>query len=103
MSYEIALQKRFIKAVKKLKLSGKKHLVVAAEEAVQLLEQSDNDSRAKWVLHHQWHDHALGGHHKSKRELHLGKDVLLIYQRHEQENLIELHDITSHEELRKKN
>lgn len=102
MSYDIAPHKRFIKAVNKLRNSGKKHLVVAAEEVVQLLEKSDDDKRTRWMLHHQWSDHALRGHHKNKRELHLDKDVLLIYRRHEREKLIELQDIVSHEELRKR-
>ena len=102
MSYQIAIFKQFHKAVKKLRRSGKPQIVVVIEEVVQLLKQSDEDVRTRWMLFHQWKDHPLRGGHREKRELHLDQDILLLYRRDEERKLIELLDIVTHEELRKK-
>ena len=57
---------------------------------------------AKFVLREEWKDHALKGRFKACRELHLGLDVLLIYQVDEEDRAIEIHSIITHEQLRKR-
>lgn len=72
----------------------------AAEEVIQLL--SAHDSRALYVLHERWKDHPLKGNKEGIRELHLGMDDLLLYSVDEKAQAIELIDIITHEQLRKK-
>ena len=54
------------------------------------------------LLREQWRDHVLKGDKRGKRELHLGFDELLLYHVYEEDSTIELMDIITHEELRKR-
>jgi len=44
-------------------------------------------------------DHPLSGDMKGRRECHIYPDILLIYKKFEDENLVVLHDIGSHSDL----
>lgn len=99
MSFTIVPSKRFLKAAKKYKFSGRLSILDAAEEAIHLL--SIHDARSLFVLGERWRDHALKGDKKGIRELHLSIDDLLLYRSDEATSTIELLDIVSHEELRK--
>jgi addiction module RelE/StbE family toxin len=101
MSSAIVANRRFRKAIEKLRHSGQKMLVKAAEEAVHLLALADEDISSRRELEQEWRDHSLVGDLDGARELHLAQDALLLYRRHKKQKLIELLDILTHEELRK--
>lgn len=100
MRLKIHAKKKYIKAVKKLTRSGRVDLVAKTKEAVQLL--SVNNAPARFFLREQWDDHPLKGDKNGIRELHLNEDMLMIYKVHEKAGYVELINIVSHEELRKK-
>ena len=100
MSFRLFPSKRFLKSLKRYQRGGKIDVVQAAEEVTQLL--SACDSRAQYVLHQRWGDHALKGNKAGIRELHLGMDDLLLYSIDEETSSIELIDMTNHESLREK-
>ena len=86
--------------MKKYKHGGKKYVLEAAKEAIDLL--ATHDAHAIIELATRWHDHALKGDKRGIRELHLMLDDLLLYSVDDETSAIELLDIVSHEELRKK-
>ena len=100
MSFQLVPSKRFAKAILRYKKGGRRQIVEAAEEATHLL--SVHDARSLFVLSTRWHDHALTGNKRGIRELHLSLDDLLLYRIGEETSTIELLDIVSHEQLRKK-
>ena len=99
MNYTIVPSKRFRKAVRKYKKSGRTLILRAAAEVIDLL--AIHDARSQYVLGTRWRDHALKGDKQGIRELHLSQDDLLLYAVDEQLQIIKLLDIVSHEELRK--
>jgi len=90
--------RRAQKAIRKFNRGGTKDILKTFSEVVDLLANGDRESRFK--LQQKYKDHPLKGNMHGNRELHLGQDVLLIYREQENE-LIELRDIVSHEELRR--
>lgn len=99
MNFRVVSSKRFLKAAKKLKKSGRRQILDAAREAVDLL--SVHDDRSLFVLATRWRDHELKGDKRGIRELHLGFDDLLLYSIDYETSKIELIDIVNHEELQK--
>jgi mRNA interferase YafQ len=100
VSFVIVPSKRFLKVAKKCRQGGQRHILEAAEEAIHLL--TVHDDRSLFVLSTRWRDHALKGNKYGLRELHLSLDDLLLYRIDHDTSAIELLDIVSHEELRKK-
>lgn len=99
MNYTILPSKRFQKAAKKYLKGGRKFIVEAAKEVIDLL--ALHDDRSLFMLGTRWRDHALKGNKKRIRELHLSQDELLLYSIDEELRIIKLLDIVSHEELSK--
>ena len=99
MSYRLIPSKRFIKAAKKYKRSGRLHVLETAEEVIKLLVTHDRSSLI--ILADMWRDHPLKGDKAGIRELHLGFDDLLLYKVDIEGRVIELLDIVSHDELSK--
>ena len=97
--YTLFPSKRFQKAVENYRKGGRKRLLLAAEEAIELLALHDN--RSLFMLGTRWKDHALVGNKFGIRELHLSQDDLLLYSVDEDARIIKLLDIVSHEELKK--
>ncbi|MDO8648548.1 MAG: type II toxin-antitoxin system mRNA interferase toxin, RelE/StbE family [Candidatus Peregrinibacteria bacterium] len=100
MKYVVVPSKRFLKRVQKHRKSGRKHILRAVAEVIELL--SVHDDRSLYVLGTRWKDHALQGDKHGIRELHLSQDDLLLYEFDEQLKIVKLLDIVSHEELRKR-
>ncbi len=90
--------RRVQKAIRKFNRGGEKNILKVFSEVVDLLASGSRESRL--VLERKYKDHPLKGNMRGNRELHLGQDVLLIYREHD-DDLIELRDIVSHEELRR--
>ena len=99
MKFTIVPSKRFLKAAKKSRRGGKKYILEAAEEAIDLLSMHTTETLS--ILAMQWRDHGLKGDKRGIRELHLSLDDLLLYRTDDDASIIELLDIVSHEELRK--
>lgn len=99
MTYIILPSKRFQKAAKKYQKGGRKPVLNAAAEVIDLL--AFHDDRSLFMLGTRWRDHALKGNKQGIRELHLSQDELLLYSIDEELRIIKLLDIVSHEELRK--
>ena len=100
MSFSVVPSKDFRKALKQYQRAGNKNILAYAFEVIELLKV--HDARALFVLSTRWRDHALKGDKEGIRELHLSADDLLLYRVYERTSTIELLDIVSHEELRKK-
>jgi addiction module RelE/StbE family toxin len=100
VSYQIVPSKRFLKAVRKLQRGGNRSTVEAAEEAIHLL--SVHDAWSLFVLGTRWRDHVLKGDKRGIRELHLSLDDLLLYRLDDEASTVELLDIVTHEDLRRK-
>ena len=92
--------RRVRKFLQKCKQSGRVDLIKAFAEVSDLL--ANFSALARAILREQWRDHALKGDKKGTRELHVGFDELLVYSVHEEEDIIELLDVVTHEELRKR-
>lgn len=99
MNFLVVSSKKLRKLVKKFQRSGKENLVESLAEVVDLF--AVRDSRALFVLHDRWRDHALKGSKAGIRELHLSQDDLLLYVIHEDTRTVELFDIVTHEDLRR--
>lgn len=99
MTYIILPSKRFEKALKKHHTSGKKQVIAALAEVIDLL--ALHDTRSLYMLSSRWRDHELKGNKKGIRELHLDYDVLLLYAVDEEQCIIKFLDIVSHDELKK--
>lgn len=99
MNYALVPSKQFRKALKRYQKSGRKQILVAAAEVMDLL--VTRDERSLYILGTRWQDHALHGNQQGIRELHLSQDDLLLYALDEELSIIKLLDIVSHEELRK--
>ncbi len=100
MPFAIVRSRHLRKAIKKYRESGRKQILEAAEEAIQLLAMQDAHSLL--ILRGRWQDHALKGDRSGFRELHLAQDDLLLYKIDYLLYRIEVVDIVNHEELRKK-
>lgn len=87
------------KTLKKIGTSGRKGLLRVFVEVVDLLSVYDHDAQSALCI--RFRDHALTGNLSDMRELHLDQDVLLLYKIHAP-HVIELRDIITHEELRKR-
>ncbi len=99
MSYSVVPSKRFRKAVEKYRRGGRKRILEAAEEAIDLL--AIRDDRSLFVLSKQWKDHSLRGDKHGTRELHLSQEDLLLYTIDGGLRIVKLLDIVSHEDLRR--
>ena len=69
-------------------------MIEAAAEVIDLL--AIHDTRSLYMLRSRWRDHELKGNKKGIRELHLGQDVLLLYEIDAEQRIIKLLDIVSH-------
>lgn len=99
MTYVILPSKRFQKALQKHHTSGRKQVVAALAEVIDLL--ALRDSRSLYMLSSRWSDHELKGNKKGIREMHLDHDVLLLYVVDEEQHITKLLDIVSHDDLKK--
>ena len=100
MTSTVVPSQRFQKAVRKYHRGGRRRILQATAEAIELL--TVHDDRSLFVLGTRWRDHALKGRKQGLRELHVSQDDLLLYAIDEELHLIKLLDIVSHEELRKR-
>lgn len=99
MKYTIVPSKRFAKTLKKLQKGGKRKLLKLLSEVLELL--IDPNQESAFILGMRWRDHPLKGDQHGIRELHLSQDDLLLYEIDEEQSVIKLLDIVSHEQLRK--
>jgi addiction module RelE/StbE family toxin len=99
MSFRIVPSKRFQKTVRTYRKGGRKKIIAAITEILQLL--AAHDDRALFLLTNRWRDHALKGNMQGARELHVSQDDLLLYTVDEELGIIKLLDIVNHEELRR--
>lgn len=99
MTYIILPSKRFRKAANTYAKGGRRKVLDALAEAIELL--TIHDERSLLVLSTHWRDHELKGNKKGIRELHVGQDELLLYAIDRNQHIVKLLDIVSHEDLRK--
>ena len=90
MKFDIVITNQCKKDIKLAKKQGK-NIDLIFEVADALSEGETLPSR--------FHDHALSGLYKGKRECHLEPDFLLIYERREREIVLYLVRVGSHSEL----
>jgi mRNA interferase YafQ len=91
MNYRVKLAHKAEKAIKKLKHSGTFNLAVL-NTALKCLEQGKS-------LPERFKDHQLHGEFAQVRECHLGFNLLLLYKRNDETQIITIANIGTHPEL----
>lgn len=89
--YDVVLSRRYKTAFKRLS----RH----KDFNHKLLESVVNTLARGEKLHAKHRDHQLSGELKEYRECHIGNDMLLMYQKHENVLLLVLVDLGSHDSL----
>ncbi len=91
MTYHIKLSSSARRYLKKLRHSGTFNPAVL-DKILHLLERGE-------FLQSEFKDHQLHGEFAHFRECHLGFNLLLLYKRNDEEKIITISDIGTHEEL----
>jgi len=90
--YKIVYSKRFKKSVKKINKSGDKKDISKLKKLILTLSANE-------ILNSKYKDHNLSGDMSIYRECHVNADLLLIYEKNENEKVISLINIGNHSDL----
>lgn len=90
--YRIVYSKKFRTSVKKINKSGNKKEISKLKKLILVLSAGE-------ILDSKYRDHSLSGCMHIYRERHVSTDLLLIYEKNEDEKIISLINVGNHNDL----